>query len=257
MTGFVELDGRRLEALDIPGREPGAAPILLLHEGMGSVSMWRDFPYQLAAVTGARIVAYSRLGFGKSSSRRDPYTVRFVHEEAGGIVPRLRTALGLERPILFGHSTGGSIALAHAAHDPAGVAGVIAMAPLVDVEESNLASIREARRIFETTGWRQKLARHHDHPIEGVFRSWNDTWLAPFFREWTLVPELPAIRCPVLAIGGLDDPYSSPRQLDLIREHATAARVEVVKLADCGHVPHRDQPQQLFEAVAAFAARCR
>ena len=251
MTG-VEVPGGRVEVLDLAGSEPA---LFLHHEGLGSVSMWRDFPHRLAAATGSRVVAYSRLGFGNSSARTTPYTNRFIHEEARDIVPVVRRALGLAAPIHVGHSTGGSIALLHAAHAPDSVAGVVAMAPLIDVEDGNIESIRDARRIFETTAWREKLARHHAHPIEQVFSSWNDTWLEPSFRQWAITGELHAIRCKVLGIVGIDDPYSSPRQLDLLAEGArNAAGIELVKLAECGHVPHRDQPERVVQAISRFAA---
>ena len=254
MTSFVEVGGDRFEYAEIPAARDGVPPLLLLHEGLGSVSMWRDFPYQLAAATGARTLIYSRLGYGRSSARRTPWSNRFMHEEARDVLPALREALGLGRPVLVGHSTGASIALLHAAHDLAGVAGVVAMAPLVDVEEGNLASIREAREIFETTAWRAKLARHHDHPIEQVFAGWNDTWLDEGFRDWSIAAELASISCPVLALGGRDDPYSSPRQLELVRDNA-AGPVEVVLLRDCGHVPYRDEPHAVLHAVRDFIDR--
>ena len=249
----IQVGADTFEVLDLPATATGLPPLLLLHEGLGSVSMWGSFPSVLAQATGARVVAYSRLGFGKSSARSMPYTNRFMHEEAFDTLPPLRRSLGLDRPVLVGHSTGGSMALLHAAHDPAGVAGVVAMAPLLDVEDGNLASIREARRIFEGTAWRQKLARHHDHPIDQVFTAWNDTWLAPGFREWTIVADLATLRCPVLAIVGRDDPYSTPRQLDLLAQGATrAARIERLELAECGHVPYRDHPDTVRDAIAAY-----
>ena len=254
MTPFVELGGDRFEYAEIPASHGGVPPLLLLHEGLGSVSMWRDFPEQLAAATGARIITYSRLGHGRSSARRTSWSNRFMHEEARDVLPGLRAALHLDRPVLVGHSTGASIALLHAAHDPHGIAGVVAMAPLIDVEEGNLASIREARRIFETTAWRQKLARHHEHPIERVFSGWNDTWLDESFRGWSIARDLAAIHAPVLALGGRDDPYSSPRQLELVRDRA-GGPVEVVLLPGCGHVPYRDEPERVREEIGRFVGR--
>ena len=255
MTGFVAVAGDRYEILDLPRSNPARPGLLLLHEGLGSVSMWRDFPRELAEATGARVVAYSRLGFGRSSERVRPYTLRFMHEEARETIPALREALGLVRPVLVGHSTGASMALLHAAHDPHGVAGVVAMAPLIDVEPANLESIREARRIFETTAWRDKLARHHAHPIERVFSGWSDTWLHPDFVAWSIEPDLAAIRCPVIGIVGLDDPYSSARQLRLLAAGAAHAEsLELLEIPACGHVPHRDAPQAVLSAIARLAA---
>ncbi|HUP30874.1 MAG TPA: alpha/beta hydrolase [Usitatibacter sp.] len=253
---MIQVPGGTVEVLDLPASRPGRPDLLLLHEGLGSVSMWRDFPQELAEATGARVVAYSRLGFGRSSARLDPYTPRFMHEEAELIVPALRHALAIERPVLVGHSTGASMALLHAAHTPDTVAGVVAMAPLIDVEDGNVESIREARRIFATTGWRAKLARHHAHPIDQVFSNWNETWLDPGFRRWAITRELEAIRCPLLGIVGLDDPYSSPRQLQLLAAGArNAASLDLVQIAACGHVPHREHPAQVLQAIAAFPVR--
>jgi pimeloyl-ACP methyl ester carboxylesterase len=200
------------------------------------------------------VVTYSRLGFGRSAKRLAPYTPRFMHEEAQDTLPPLRRALGIERPLLVGHSTGASIGLLHAAHDSDSVSGVVAMAPLVDVQDANLGSIRAARRLYETTDWRSKLARHHDHPVDEVFASWNDTWLDPAFRSWSIVADLARVRCPVLAIVGVDDPHSSPQQLDLIAAHAVHAPcVELMKLPSCGHTPHREQPAAVIEAIARLA----
>ena len=250
----VALGGDSFEYLDVPAASAGLPDILLLHEGLGSVSMWRDFPAQLARATGARVVAYSRLGFGASSVRTAPYTPRFMHEEAQETIPALRGALGIERALLVGHSTGASMGLLHAAHDPDHVAGVVAMAPLIDVEDGNVESIREARRVYETTGWRDKLARHHEHPIDTVFASWNDTWLDPAFRAWSITRDLARVRCPILAILGEDDPYSTRQQLDVLVARATSATtVEALTIPACGHAPHREQPAAVLAAIARFA----
>ena len=250
---FAQVPGGEVECLDIPASHPGHPELLLLHEGLGSVSMWRDFPAELARATGARVIAYSRLGFGRSSPRPTPYTPGFMHEEAAEILPALRQALGIERPVLVGHSTGASIGLLHAAFDPDNVAGVVAMAPLIDVEDGNVESIREARRIYETTPWREKLARHHDHPIDSVFASWNDTWLDPAFRAWNITAELAEVRCPILAILGADDPYSTPTQLRILVASAHgAASMQQLELPGCGHAPHREAPQVILPAIARF-----
>jgi pimeloyl-ACP methyl ester carboxylesterase len=247
MTRFLELGKDRLEYLDIPSTRAGRPEILMLHEGLGSVSMWRGFPQRLAEATGCRTVAYSRAGFGRSSPRSTPVTPRFVHEEALEVIPALRDALAIARPALFGHSTGASMALAHAGADRWPVAAVIAMAPLTEVEESNVAAIAAARRLYETTDWREKLARHHDD-VDGVFYGWNDTWLGPDFRGWNLRADLPGIRAPILAILGEDDEYSTPSQVEMIRALAASARsFEFARLAGCGHAPHRNQPLAVIE----------
>jgi pimeloyl-ACP methyl ester carboxylesterase len=248
---FLELDDSRLEYLDLPATRPGRPEILLLHEGLGSVSIWRDFPARVAERTGCRTLAYSRAGFGRSSPRAAPWSTRFIHEEALEVIPRLRSALGIARPVLLGHSTGASMALVHAGADRWPVAGVIAMAPFTDVEDSNVESLRRARAHYETSDWREKLARHHDD-VDAVFYGWNDTWLRPDFATWNLRGDLPGIRAPIVAILGRGDEYSTPAQVELIRSLARdAASFEFLHLEACGHAPHRDQP----EAVLAAAVR--
>jgi pimeloyl-ACP methyl ester carboxylesterase len=245
---YVEVDGK-LECLDLPATRPGRPEVLLLHEGLGSVSMWRDFPRRLAEATGCRVIAYSRHGFGRSSPRTRPWTPRFVHEEALEVMPALREAMAIDRPVLLGHSTGASMALVHAGAGHWPVAGVIAMAPLTDVQESNAQSIRHARVLYETTGWREKLARHHDD-VDGVFYGWNDTWLREDFRSWNLREDLAGIRAPILAILGREDEYSTPDQVETIRTHATrAAGFELLHLDKCGHSPHRDRPAEVLDAA--------
>ena len=252
MTRHLELGDARLEYLDIPAARENRPEILMLHEGLGSVSMWRDFPRRIAEATGCRTVAYSRAGFGRSSRRAKPWTPRFVHEEALEVIPALRAALGIARPVLFGHSTGASMALVHAGADRWPVAAVVAMAPLTDVEESNVASIADARRLYETTDWRAKLARHHDD-VDAVFYGWNDTWLRPDFRGWNLRADLPGIRAPILAILGEADQYSTASQVALIEELATRARsFAFAHLPACGHAPHRDQPDRVLALSASL-----
>ena len=246
---FIHLDGK-LEVLDLPATRPGRPEILLLHEGLGSVSMWRDFPQRLAQATGCRTLAWSRHGFGRSSPRIRPWTPRFVHEEALEVIPALRERLGILRPVLVGHSTGASMALVHAGANRWPVAGVVAMAPLTDVEDSNASSILAARRQYESSDWREKLARHHDD-VDAVFYGWNDTWLKPEFRTWNLRADLAGIRAPVVAILGEGDEYATPSQVEAIRTHARhAASFEFLHLSDCGHAPHRDQPDAVIDAVA-------
>ena len=251
-SNFVTPGSIRLEYLDIPASRPGRPELLLLHEGLGAVSMWRDFPAALASATGCRTLAYSRRGFGRSSPRDGAYTPRFMHEEAVETIPRLREALAVARPVLVGHSTGASMALIHAGASPRDVAGVVAMAPLTDVEHSNVESILQARRVYESTDWREKLGRHHDD-VDGVFYGWNDTWLRPEFRDWNILEDIAAVRCPILAILGEDDEYSSVRQLAAITDHALRSpRVQLMRLVKCGHAPHRDRPDLVIPAIADF-----
>lgn len=252
MTSFVELAQGRLETLDIPATEPGRPEILLLHEGLGSVSMWRDFPQTIARETGSRVVAYSRLGFGRSSPRSSPYTPRFIHEEAFEVIPALRERLGIGNAVLIGHSTGASMALVHASAPTMPVAGVVAMAPLTTVEGSNVESIERARILYQTTDWRARLSRHHDD-VDAVFYGWNDTWLQADFRAWNILPDLRRVRAAVLAILGSKDEYSTPAQVAAIAENLPdPSRFESLLLDGCGHAPHREQPAAVVEAVKRF-----
>ena len=241
-----------LEVLDLPAAQAGRPELLLLHEGLGSVSMWRDFPERLAQATGCRTVAYSRRGFGRSEPRTAPYGVRFMHEEALETLPALREALGIVRPVLVGHSTGASMSLIHAGANRWPVAGVVAMAPITFIEASNIASIERAREIWNTTGWRSRLARHHDD-VDMAWSAWNDTWLDPAFRAWTIEEDLRRVAVPVLAILGTGDSYSTPAQVEYVRRTAAALpRFESLLLEDCGHAPHRDQPDAVLQAVSRF-----
>jgi len=246
----VDVLGHRLEVVDLPAQRSGRPPLVFLHEGLGSVAMWRDFPAQIAHATGARVVAYSRVGFGRSSPREGAYTPRFMHEEALDVLPALRSSLGLDRPVLVGHSTGASMSLIHAGRFD--TAGVIAMAPFVYVEEANLQTIRAARKLWRDTDLRAKLARYHDD-ADSVFWGWNDVWLSPDFSGWSIEADIAGIQCPVLAILGDGDRYSTPAQVAAIERHAThAASFEALHLAGCGHSPHRDQPRAVANAIERF-----
>jgi pimeloyl-ACP methyl ester carboxylesterase len=237
---------------------PGASslPVMVfLHEGLGSVSMWKDFPAQLCQALGCRGLVYSRPGYGRSTPRPpgERWGTDFMHRQARAVLPALLDALDVSPPyLLFGHSDGGSIALIHAAAFADRVAAAIVLAPHILVEEFGLASIRAAREAYQQGDLRARLARHHDD-VDSAFRGWNDIWLDPAFRAWTLEPLLPQVRCPVLAIQGEDDPYGTMAQIDGIAERVPGT--QLVKLAACGHSPHRDQPQAVIAAAAEFVSR--
>jgi pimeloyl-ACP methyl ester carboxylesterase len=230
----------------------GQPSIVMLHEGLGSVAMWRDFPQKVATTTGLEVVAYSRVGYGKSDPITTQRNVRYMHEEALVTLPALLEALGLERPILLGHSDGGSIALIFAGGARRPLRGVIAMAPHVMVEEISVASIAQAKAAYQSTDLRQRLARYHDD-VESAFWGWNDIWLHPEFRHWNIEEYLPRIQCPVLAVQGEGDEYGTMEQIDRIRQQVAGA--ELVKLADCRHSPHRDQPEAVLAAIGPFVER--
>jgi len=249
---FVTVQGRKLEVQRIPGGARGASTLVFLHEGLGSVSMWRDFPAKVAQATGHAAVVYSRYGNGMSEPLHEERKVDYMHVEALQSLPELLEKLGVEEPILVGHSDGGSIALIHAAaHDE--VKGAVVMAPHVFVEDLSVKSIAEAKVTFETTDFAHKLARHHADPGK-TFRGWNDIWLHPDFRSWNIEEVLPRVHCPVLAIQGFDDQYGTMAQLEAIAKQM-GGPVELLRLADCSHSPHRDQPGVVIEAISRFVGR--
>jgi pimeloyl-ACP methyl ester carboxylesterase len=245
----VRVAGRRLEAIDLPGNSD-LRPLVLLHEGLGSVSAWRDFPETLQRATSRRVIAYSRFGHGRSDLPPAPRTPSFFHEEAYEVLPELLQQLDVDEPVLVGHSDGASIALVHAgAHR---VCALILFAPHVVVEDVTLDAIREARRTFESGELRERLSRHHDHP-DLAFRGWCDVWLDPSFRTWTLEPDAERVECPLLLIQGVDDPYGSLDQLDRIE-----ARVQgpiFRKVVPGGHSPHRDARDEVLDELVRFLER--
>ena len=249
---FTTAGGHRLEYERIDG-DAGAPTLVFLHEGLGSVAMWRDFPAKLAAASGCPAVVYSRYGYGRSEPLRAAHGVDYMHREALEALPDLRAALALDDVILVGHSDGASIALIHAGSGRWPVRAVIVEAPHVFVEDASIASIRAARTAYDTTGLRQRLARFHGD-VDSAFRGWNDIWLHPEFRAWNIESYLSGIRCPVLVIQGADDEYGTLAQIDAI-ERGVAGPVERLVLADCKHSPHREQEQATLAAMARFIAR--
>lgn len=235
---------------------PAAGPLLVfLHEGLGSVAMWKDFPDRLCAAGGFRGLVYSRPGYGRSTPR--PHDVKwrpdFMHVQARRVLPALFGALDIDvaadPPWLFGHSDGGSIALIHAASFPDRVAGLVVLAPHLFVEPEGLASIVAVRQAWANGDLRGKLGRHHAD-VESAFRGWNDIWLDPDFRTWNIEGLLPGITCPILAIQGHDDQYGTMAQIDRIA--SAIPRTALLKLDHCGHAPHRDQPDAVIAATVDF-----
>jgi len=242
----LEIGGRHLEAVEYPGNRDGR-PLVLLHEGLGSVSAWRGFPEALHRATSRRVIAFSRFGHGRSDPPLEPRTLTFFHKEALDVLPQLLRQLDADEPVLVGHSDGASIALIHAGTHP--VRGLVLIAPHVVVEDVTLAAIRETRERFETTDLRERLARHHDDP-DVAFRNWCDVWLDPAFRSWTLEPDAERVDCPVLLIQGADDPYGTPDQLDRIEARVRGHVRRVI--VPGGHGLHREAPEQLVREVARF-----
>lgn len=247
---FITVGAGEIEYALLESRAANAPTLVMLHEGLGSVSMWRDFPRKLADQQECRVLVYSRPGYGQSTPVSAHRAVSYMHDEAWLVLPELLERLRIERPILFGHSDGGSIALIHASRHP--VLGIIALAPHVFVEDLSVASIAAAKVAFETGDLRKRLARHHAD-VDGVFRAWNDIWLDPDFRSWNIEGLLPAIDCPILVIQGEQDEYGTVEQMRRIARHAPDVELEL--LAQCGHAPHRDQPDKVLKDVARFVVR--
>jgi pimeloyl-ACP methyl ester carboxylesterase len=249
---FVAAGGHRLEYERFAGRE-GAPTLILLHEGLGSVAMWRGFPAALAAATQCPLVVYSRYGYGRSDPIAAPHGVRYMHDEALVALPELRAALGLDDVVLVGHSDGASIALIHTGSGAWPVRGLIVEAPHVFVEAESIASIEAARQAYATTELRQRLARYHEN-VDSAFRGWNDIWLHPDFRAWNIEEYLAGISCPVLAIQGEDDEYGTLAQIAAL-ERGVAGPFEKLVLAQCKHSPHREREAAVLAAMSRFVAR--
>ena len=248
------VNGLRLEYQDYPARLPERPVLLLLHEGLGCVALWRDFPEKLAAATGCRVLVWSRAGYGGSQAYQEPRTARYMHHEALVALPALLKALRVENPLLLGHSDGGSIALIHAGAFPEVAAGVVVMAPHEFVEEEALAGIREARQAWLSTDLPKKMARYHFEQAERVFLDWNNCWLSSEFADWNILEYLSGIRCPVLAIQGVQDEYGTMRQIEVIAEQLPGT--QLLKLDNCGHSPQRDQQAAVISAVHDFVNLC-
>jgi pimeloyl-ACP methyl ester carboxylesterase len=242
----VEVGGLAVEVLDLPGPSK-LAPLVLLHEGLGSVGLWRSFPAALHSSTGRRLVAFSRHGHGRSAPPGRPRTIGFFFEEALEVLPELLAALDLNAPVLVGHSDGASIALIHASRRP--VAGLVLLAPHVFVEEITVAEIRETRVAYVEGGLRERMARHHDDP-DAAFWGWCDVWLDPEFLEWHLGAEAARVTAPTLLIQGADDPYGSLEQLDQIEARVLGPVARVV--VPGGHSPHLEHEAEVVRAIERF-----
>ena len=248
-TFHINVQGRSLEVRRIPGTQVQAPELVFLHEGLGSVSHWKDFPARAAVTTGCPVTVYSRYGSGNSDALTEPRAVTYMHDEGLRALPDLLAQLHIENPILVGHSDGASIALIYAGtHDR--VRGLVLLAPHVFVEDLSVASIAEAKTSFETTNLPEKLARHHRDAAR-TFWGWNNTWLHPDFRGWNIEEYLARITCPILAIQGLDDQYGTMAQVQAIARQSSGP-VEILPLPECRHSPQRDQPDATLAAIAKF-----
>jgi pimeloyl-ACP methyl ester carboxylesterase len=249
--GVVQVNGQTLEARWIEG-DLQKPVIVMLHEGLGCVSLWRNFPDQVANRTGCPVLVWSRAGYGKSDPIHLPRPLTYMHDEAITVLPEILSQLDGRRHVLLGHSDGASIALIHAGHCPQpGLAGLVLMAPHVFVEDISIAGIEAARMAWQAGALRDRLMRHHGSNVDVAFLGWNGAWLDPAFREWNIEQYLPAISVPSLLVQGCDDEYGTLAQLDAITAQVSAP-VDTLVLDQCGHSPQKDQTAAVLDAIQAF-----
>jgi pimeloyl-ACP methyl ester carboxylesterase len=251
----------RLEYQWLNAGQTNAPVAVFLHEGLGSIAMWKDWPQKLCEQLGLRGLVYSRPGYGGSTPRAADvkWPVDFLHRQAHDVLPALLDVLGIDsaeraRMWVIGHSDGGSIALLYAAAYPDALAGVIAIAPHVFVEDVSVAAISEATQLYTQGDLRARLSRYHAD-VDSAFYGWNDIWLNPEFWHWNIAGLLPSIRCPLLAVQGHEDEYATMEQIDVIASRVPHA--QLAKLAACGHSPHRQCPAMLDAAITTFVANVR
>jgi pimeloyl-ACP methyl ester carboxylesterase len=253
-AGFLEIGGQRLEYRFV-GPQPDQAPTLvLLHEGLGCVGLWNNFPEKLAAATGTGVFVYSRAGYGKSSPVSLPRPLSYMHDEARETLPKLLDAIGFRRGLLIGHSDGASIAAIYAgSHQDHRVGGLVLIAPHFFTEDPGIASIVEARKAYETGDLRARLARWHDD-VDNAFKGWNGAWLDPQFRKWDITEFLAYIRVPVLIVQGEDDQYGTVKQIEVAQQECYCP-VEVALLQGARHSPQREALEPTLNAISDFVAR--
>ena len=256
-TDWLEVAGRRLECMKLDG-DPALPTLVLLHEGLGCVALWRDFPERLAAATGHPVFLYSRFGYGGSDPEPLPWRLDYMQHEGTHVLPQVLAAAGIDDYVLIGHSDGASIALVHAATSgQSQVCCVVVMAPHVFAEACGLDSIAAVRTQYQT-GLRDKLAKYHGANVDCAFRGWSESWLHPDFARWNLEGFLPGITAPVLQLQGVDDQYGTAAQLDAIAA-GVAGPCATHLLPDCRHAPQFEQPEKTLGLIAGFIARspCR
>ncbi len=250
-SGFLTIGDQRLEYRMFGPRTDAAPTLVLLHEGLGCVGLWNDFPEKLQKATGCGVFVYSRAGYGQSSPVELPRPLFYMTDEARGVLPKLFDAIGLRRGLLIGHSDGASIAAIYAgSHQDRRVGGLVLIAPHFFTEDSGIASIAEARKAYETGDLRARLARWHAD-VDNAFRGWNDAWLDPAFRRWDITEYLAYIRVPVLVVQGKDDQYGTLRQVEVVQEECYCP-VEVALLPGARHSPQREAPEATLKTIAEF-----
>ncbi|MGA8871222.1 MAG: alpha/beta hydrolase [Candidatus Acidiferrales bacterium] len=243
------VDGKWLEAVRIEARHSNLPTIVMLHEGLGSVAHWKDFPLQLAEETGLGVFVYSRYGHGNSDPLEEPRPPSYMHREAQIVLPEILDKAHIERPVLLGHSDGASIAILYAGMFPDSPAGLVLEAPHVFVEDATVSSIAEAKVAYKLTDLPKRLGRYHAN-VDATFWGWNNIWLDPSFRTWNIESFLDLIRCPVLVLQGAQDEYGTARQIAAIRARIPSA--SAIILENCKHAPHRDQCEATLSAIHQF-----
>jgi pimeloyl-ACP methyl ester carboxylesterase len=253
-SGFLTIGPQQLEYRFI-GPGPDEAPTLvLLHEGLGCVGLWNDFPDKLSAATGAGVLVYSRAGYGKSSAVRLPRPLSYMHDEAREMLPRVLEAIGFQRGLLIGHSDGASIAAIYAgSHQDHRIGGLVLIAPHFFTEDPGLASIAEAKNAYATGDLRARLSRWHAD-VDNAFKGWNDAWLDPEFRKWDITEFLAYVRVPVLIVQGEDDQYGTAKQIEVAQQECYCP-VEVALLPGARHSPQREAPEPTLKTISEFVAR--
>jgi pimeloyl-ACP methyl ester carboxylesterase len=248
--------GHRLDYVMLQPQNAAAGdrPMLVfLHEGLGSVALWKRFPAEVVAATGCAALVYSRYGYGKSDRLTESRKVDYMHREALDVLPAILDLLGIDSPVLVGHSDGASIALIHAGAGKRPVRGIVAMAPHVFVEDITVESIAAAKTTFQTTDLPARLGRYHDDAVS-TFQGWNDIWLHPDFLRWNIEEFLPGVKCPLLLIQGEDDQYGTVAQVEAIARQVSGP-VETLMLPDCAHSPHQSmQKDATIAAIAGFVS---
>lgn len=236
-----------------PENKNGAAPIVLLHDSLGSVALWRDFPAALCQATGRFVIAYDRLGYGQSDARRELPAHDFIREEATIYFPELKQQLGLDQFVVFGHSVGGAMALLIAAHFPESCEAVITESAQAAVEEQTRQGIRAAKKAFQQPGQLERLKKYHGEKAQWVLDAWTEVWLSPEFSDYSIAPDLPSVTCPVLVIHGSEDEYGS-RQFPEMIAAGVDGPAELHLLEGVGHVPHREVAEDVVGMVGKFLA---
>ena len=248
------VDGQQLEYAWIGPSAEAAPTLVFLHEGLGCLAVWRDFPARIASATGCGAFIYSRAGYGDSAPLERARTRFYLHDEAR-LLPIVLRAMNIERFILIGHSDGASIALLYACSTATYDAlGLILEAPHVFVEDITIEGIKRTGELYRSTDLAQRLARYHGDQTSAVFWGWYDTWLSPAFRAWNIENYLPGVTCPVLILQGEDDEYGSKKQVEAITQQVSGP-VQLVMLPSCGHTPHRDQQTRVAKAMVDFVRR--